>query len=398
MPGKNIVLLDIFFDNIIISGKMHENHSLNPTRAEINLSAFDHNIRQIRKLTGNKVKILVPVKADAYGHGSIEISRRCEKLGVEMLGVANVDEAQQLINQNISLPILILGLLEPSAFQEAINLNLRITLCDKYQINIINQMAESCKKIISVHLKVDTGMRRIGCQPSEAITLAKLIKNKKNLILEGFWTHFPVSDSQDKTFTQNQMKIFKGLINELKENNITIPIIHTANSGGIINYPESHFDMVRPGIMSYGYFPCPGMDVSLSLQPLMSFKTRIIFLKLLDKGVPISYGLKYTTRNKTWIATLPVGYADGYNRQLTNKGKVLIKNNLYPVKGVITMDQTLVELGKKHNLDLYDDVHLFGPKKYGCWDANEMAGILNTISYEILCSVGKRVPRVYIEE
>ena len=377
---------------------MHKNHSFNPTRAEINLNAFDHNIRQIRNTIGRNVKILIPVKADAYGHGSIEISKRCEKLAIDMLGVANVDEAQQLLDKNIKLPILILGLLEPSVYRKAINLNLRITVCDKDQIKVIDKIAETCRKTISLHLKVDTGMRRIGCHPSEAVTLAKLIKNSKNLNLEGFWTHFPVSDSTDQSFTLNQLEIFKKLIKDLKENRISIPIIHTANSGGIINYPESHFNMVRPGIMSYGYYPSDNIIDSLSLQPVMSFKTRIIFLKQLEKGSPISYGLKYTTGKRTWLATLPVGYADGYNRLLTNCGKVLIKNRLYPVKGAITMDQTMVELGEKHNLDLYDDVYLFGPKKYGCWDANDIAEILQTISYEILCSVGKRVPRVYIDQ
>jgi len=364
------------------------------TVVEINLGAIKSNLSQIKKKIGPKVKILLPVKADAYGHGIIEVSKFVEANGlVDMLGVASFDEAVLLRRAKIKSPILILGLLSPhfKNFSKIIDYNLTLSLADSNYLQAINQMAFKKKKKVKVHLKIDTGMGRIGCQVEDALNLVQEIKRLKNIDLEGIFSHFPVADQSEEKFTLNQIKKFQGVIKALEKQGIKIPLKHLANSAGIINFPKSWLDMVRPGLASYGYYPSWPKRSNYDLKPAMTLKSHLIFVKRVKAGVGLSYGLKYTPQRDSNIATIPIGYGDGYSRFLSNKGKVLIKGKIYPVVGRVTMDQILINL-KDDSYPLGEEVILFGSEKI---TAQTIAFWSKTIPYEVTCAISKRVPRVY---
>ena len=237
-------------------------------------------------------------------------------------------------------------------------------------------------------------MGRIGCRPDEAHLLAGFISENPYLKLEGICTHFPVSDKEKNEFTLSQIKTFKSCIKKIKGMGINPGKIHAANSGAIIGYPDSYFTAVRPGIMLYGYYPSHGQERMLDIRPVMEFVTKVSFIKTVDKDTPVSYGMTYMTKSKTKIATLPVGYADGYSRLLSNTGRVLIKGKYYPVAGRVCMDQIMIDIGINSGIKAGDDVVLSGPNSQ---TAEDIADIINTISYEVTCLITKRVPRIYID-
>ena len=256
---------------------------------------------------------------------------------------------------------------------------------------------------LAVHLKIDTGMGRIGCPTEKAVELARMISDTGGMKLAGVLTHFPVSDSgneEDIEYTRKQIRVFSEIIEEMRAAGIETGLVHAANSGAILNFPESHFDMVRPGILAYGYLP-GGKDglirelpADLYPQPVMSLESRLMHIKKVPAGTDISYGRKYRTAEETWIGTIPIGYADGYTRMLTNKARVLINGQLYPVAGTICMDQLMVDLGPELKAKLYDRAILFGSEE-GAQTAEDLTAITGTIPYELLCGVSKRVPRIF---
>jgi len=362
------------------------------TYAEINLNSIENNLKEIKKIIGNKKKILLPVKADAYGHGIIEISKFVSnnKL-VNMLGVASVDEALNLRENKIELPILLLGLVIPDekTLKDAINNDIILTIADIETAKKISNISLELNKTTKIHLKIDTGMGRIGCDPSETLKIAQSLIFLKNITLDGIYTHLPIAN---RYFTENQIKQFENIITKLNLNGIKPRYIHILNSAGILNYDSKLSNMVRPGIISYGYSTNNNSTLK-NFKPAMTLKSKIIFTKKVNKGTSLSYGHTYTTKKESNIATISIGYGDGYSRQLSNIGKVLIDNKQYPVVGRVSMDQILVDL-QDDEFEIGKDVILFTDKEI---TASTIALWTNTIPYEITCNISKRVPRIFIQ-
>lgn len=364
------------------------------THIEIDLNAIKQNLLAIKDKVGQN-KIMLAVKADGYGHGAIKVSRMVEENKLcDILGVSSPQEGIELRDAGIKLPILILGLILPEGdvINTILDYDLEQTVADFHLSREISVAAKERKKKAALHLKIDTGMGRIGCQPSEAVEIGKAIYALDNVQLKGIFSHFPVSDDPDSDFTRKQINNFKSIITEFEGIGINIPLKHMANSAGILNYKESIFNMVRPGLIAYGYRPSKYCDSNIKLIPSMSFKSYIIFFKRVNKDTALSYGLTYKTRSDTNIATIPVGYGDGYSRFLSNKGKVIINNKLYPVAGRVCMDQILIDLGN----DVYplgEEVILFDDNVI---TAETIAELIGTIPYEVTCAISKRVQRVYI--
>lgn len=366
------------------------------TFVEIDLAAIRQNMLTVRKLVGPDKKILAAVKADGYGHGAVAVSHYIEKNSLaDMLGVASPEEGIELRDAGIKLPILVLGLILPEAevFDAIIDNNLTQSVADMELANSINNHAAKKNCRVKLHLKVDTGMGRIGCPESDAVEMAKSISKMSNVELEGIFTHCPLADNPDQIYTINQIKRFKIILDHIYSAGINIPIKHMANSAALINFPEAYLDMVRPGIMCYGYHPDSSTHGKVNLKPVMTFKSCIIYTKNVNPDTPISYGHIYHTENSATIATVPVGYGDGYNRLLSNISKVIIRGKEYPLVGRVCMDQILINLGN----DTYpvgEEVILFGQ---GSINAENIANLCHTIPYEITCNISKRVPRIYQE-
>ena len=365
------------------------------TKAIINLDNLAYNIKQIRNRIGGEKKICLAVKADGYGHGSFEISKKGIECGADYLGVAAVGEGIYLREKGIKAPVLLFSLCSVSEIKELFQYDIIPFVADITFIREIEKYAESKGVVKNVHLKIDTGMNRVGCRPDESLDIAEYIDRSKNLKLGGICTHFPVSDTMERDFTENQIKSFKNAVEKIKNANIDTGIIHASNSGGIIQYPDAYFDMVRPGIILYGYSPDRSIEKKIDLKPVMSFESEILFIKKIKKGEGVSYGLTWKAEKDTWIGTIPAGYADGVNRLLSSRGSILIRDKLYPVAGRVCMDQFMVDLGPEIKCERYDKAVIFGYDNKGN-GADDIADICSTIPYEILCNINKRVERVYI--
>lgn len=367
------------------------------THARVHLQNIRSNIEGIRKSIGAQRKILIAVKANAYGHGAIEVSRMAEKIGVDWLGVATVPEGIELRNAGITLPILKFSPAFAEEMEAAIDARLTLAVCELENIRVLNKKAKSKNLRLNVHLKVDSGMGRIGVAPGEAYKLAQYIETEcPSLYLEGIFTHLPVSDSSDNDYTQNQVATFSQLV-EIIQTGIgrKVPLVHCANSGGVLAHPSSWFDMVRPGIMIYGFYPGQETPRSIELSPGLSFLTKVSFIKKVTAGTKIGYGHTWTAPEDTWIATIPAGYADGFNRLFSNRGRVLVNSRSYPIVGRVCMDQSMVNLGPETDVTVGDDVVLIGRSGEAEITAYEWAELLNTITYEVTCQINHRVPRLF---
>lgn len=367
------------------------------TRANIYLSHLRHNLAAIRARIGKGKSLCLAVKANAYGHGAVGISRAAREAGVEFLAVATLAEGQELREAGIGGPILLLGLISPPEAEEVVRNELSATVADSAGLVRLEAEAERQGVRQPVHLKVDTGMGRIGCPPDEALRLARQIDQARHLTLEGVFTHFPVADEPDNAFTAAQIGLFNNAVAALKSAGIDPGLVHAANSGGILYHPESHLDMVRPGILAYGYLPDPELEPDIDLKPVMELETSILFLKTVEADTPISYGSRYRTPCQTRIATIPVGYADGLARRLSGKAQALLRERRYPIAGTICMDQAMLDIGTGSPAALYDKVYLFGPRP-GCPTARDLARWLGTIPYEVTCGISARVPRHFLDE
>jgi alanine racemase len=370
------------------------------TRARIHLENINYNLDCIRTLVGSERKICVAVKADAYGHGAVEISKRALQWGVDFLAVATIPEAIILREAGIKAPIIIFSIATDREIDQIVDNELTPFVADNLYLRKISDSAMHSNKTISIHIKVDTGMGRIGVTPEAAPALAEEAVSLPGIKLEGVCTHFPVSDSpeaDDIAFTKNQIRIFKETVNTIKAKGIDPGICHAANSGAIIAHPDAHFDMVRPGICFYGYYPDQRMDKNRAdFKPVMEFISQPAFIKKVEKGTSISYGRTWKAPAETWIASIPAGYADGYNRLLSSKAKVEIRGKLYPVAGRVCMDQFMVDLGPETDITTDDEVILFGPDGISP-DAADLGELTGTIPYEVTCAVNKRVPRDYLK-
>jgi alanine racemase len=370
------------------------------TRAVIHIDALRQNIAFVRSLAGER-KILAPVKADGYGHGAVKIARAALEEGASHLGVARVSEAAELRAKGIDAPILLFSIPDPDEIPAAIEHDVTCFVPDIHFADMIHRCAEKNRKPASVHLKIDSGMGRIGIAVEEAPGLARFINEKKFLRLDGVCTHLSVSDSTappDIDYTKWQIMRFFRAVEEIKNLGINPGIVHAAASGGVLLYPESHFDMVRPGILLYGYPPSGALAEKAKVRPVMTMVTKVSFLKKVKKGEAISYGRRWTAPEDTVVATLPAGYADGLPRTASGKLFFVINGRRYPQVGTICMDQCMIDLGLNAPVRLWDDAIIFGGDSAGNTTpltAASIAEITGTIPYEVLCGIGKRVPRVY---
>jgi alanine racemase len=363
------------------------------TWVEINLDAIEHNVKQFKEKLNSDCRFMAVVKADGYGHGAVEVAQAALKGGADYLGVAFLDEALQLRNACITAPILILGYTAPQYIEPAIKNDITITLFSEEVLDSVIEHAKKLGKQAKVHLKVDTGMGRIGVQTKEeALKLAKKALSSDSIVLEGIFTHFAAADSADPSYTRQQFSNFMEIINYLHDHKIEVPIKHCCNSAGTMNFPEFHLDMVRVGISLYGLLPSPDVaHKAFALRQALTFKTKIASLKQVERGQAISYGCTYKTEREAMIATIPVGYADGLSRLLSNRGTMTVRNIQVPIVGRVCMDQTMLDVSAVADAQVGDEVIIFGDKQI-----DEIAKLIGTINYEVVCLIGKRVPRVYL--
>lgn len=364
-----------------------------PTWAEIDMRAVEHNYKQVRRLVGKNVKIMAVVKANAYGHGTVEVSDVLEKLGVDYLGVATTDEAVRLRDHGIRAPILVLGSVLPSEVKVAVEKDITLTLCSDDLLKEIKNHTSGGNKA-KVHIKIDTGMGRIGIWHEEALHFIKNLQQDKHVIIEGIYTHFS-SAGRDDFFTNYQIEAFEKLIKQLEGFDIQIPLKHAANSIATVDFKRAHLNLVRPGLIIYGMYPKHTFPKLIKLKPALSLKTKIVYIKDTPPGRSISYGRTFITQKHTRIATLPIGYADGYERNLSNKAEVLVRGQRASVIGKVTMDQTMIDVGHIRGVKLGDEVVLIGKQGRHEIRTEKLARLAGTIAYEVVCSISNRVPRVY---
>ncbi len=367
------------------------------THARIHLQNIRFNIEGIRQAIGPERKILIAVKANGYGHGAVEVSRMAERSGVEWLGVATVPEGLQLRAAGIRLPILKLSHAFPEEMAAAVENALTLTVCDRATTDALESVCRAAGRAANVHIKIDTGMGRIGVAPDEAPALAEHIERAcPHLRLEGLFTHLPVSDAGDPAYTQAQIARFKAVVDAIHAAiGRRTALVHCSNSGAVLAHPQGWLDMVRPGIMIYGFRPDAETPATIPLKPGLSFLTRISFLKQVEAGTSIGYGRMWSAPERTWIATIPAGYADGFNRLFSNSGRVLIGGRSYPIVGRVCMDQSMVNLGPETPARVGDEVVLIGKSGDEEITVYEWAEQLRTITYEVTCQINARVPRVY---
>jgi alanine racemase len=365
------------------------------TQARIHLGHIRANLEAIRQVIGPS-RLLLAVKANAYGHGAVEVSRLAESCGVDWLGVATVPEGIQLRTAGISLPILKLTPTFPQEMAAAAAASLTLALGDRAGARTLEAVCARQDLTSRVHLKIETGMGRAGVPVPEAPHLAQFIEGEcPHLRLEGLFTHLPVSDDADGTYTRAQVRRFQEAVGQVEVALGRRPgLVHCANSGGVLGHPDSWLDLVRVGIMAYGSYPDEQTPRSVPLLPGLSFLTRVAFLKRVERGTSIGYGRTWTAREDTWIATLCCGYADGFNRLFSNRGRVLIGGRSYPVVGRVCMDQTMVDLGPETEVQVGDEVVLIGRSGDLTITAADWARDLGTIPYEVTCQIGARVERV----
>ncbi len=360
------------------------------TYTEISLEAIKHNIAEIKKYVDSRTRFMAVVKANAYGHGASAVARAAVEAGADYLGVANLKEALELRESGILSPILILTESPTSVADEVIQHELTQTVYSFSEAKALSEESEKRKSPVRVHVKIDTGMGRVGVLPSEAMAFLTKVASLPGLVLEGVFTHFAKAEDPEDKFTADQFHKFQQIIARVPH----IPLKHSANSAAALFHRETHLDMVRVGLMMYGLYPQGNSRRLINLKPALSFKSRITYLKKVPAGTPLSYGSTYVTPAETTVATIPVGYADGFSRRLSNRGQVLIRGRRYPVVGRVTMDLTMVNVGNG-KVEMGDEVILIGEQDGQGISADEIAALEDTISYEVVCSIGKRVPRVY---
>ena len=376
------------------------NYKLNRAWAEINLDNIAHNVKEIRRVTNKNAEIMGVVKADAYGHGVFEVTRTLLANGVSRLAVSMLDEAIQLRREGIEVPILILGYTDPARANEILENDVTQSVYSHELAQALSKEAVRQGKKVKLHIKIDTGMSRIGFMPGySAVKNVMEIEKLPNVIIEGLFTHFASADERDRDYTLMQFEKFMSICCELQRIGIHIPVKHCANSAGIIEYPEMHLDMVRPGIILYGMYPSNEVcKDKIDLKPAMTLKANVIMVKEVEQNTPISYGRIFTTERKSKIATIPIGYADGYSRMLSNKGRVLINGQFAKVVGRICMDQCMIDVTDiEGDIEVGDEIVLIGEQGQRNISVEDVAETIGIINYELVCIVGKRIPRAYVQ-
>ena len=377
--------------------------------AEVDLEAIAHNVRELRRITDPGADLMAVVKANAYGHGVIEVTRKALENGADSLGVARIEEGIELRKAGFKESVLIFGYTPPALAHKLIAFDLTQTVWSYKTAQALSEVAVSSNKQINVHLKVDTGMGRLGLLPDcrrppvteqnligNAIREVESISSLAGLELEGVYTHFATADSSDKTYAGKQFEIFVDFSNELRRAGMNPPLCHAANSAAIIDMPETHLDMVRAGIAIYGLYPSDDVNKRrIVLKPAMTLKSKIVHLKKVSPGFKVSYGSTYQSPKSTTIASIPVGYADGFNRLLSSRGHMLVRGRRAPIVGRVCMDQTMLDVGHIPDVNLENEVVIFGRQGDGFITVDEIAASLNTINYEIVSALTARVPIIY---
>lgn len=359
------------------------------TWIEIDLHSLKHNIREIRKRIGKNVKICSVVKDNAYGHGILQTSKVLIKEGVEFLG-ADVNDGIYLREKGIKIPIINLVSNLPNQVKDIIKFNISQSVSNLPMVKLINKESRKNNKTTNIHIEIDTGMGRLGVLPEDFKKFLEGVLNLKNIKIEGIYTHLASAD-KDKKYTLNQINMFENLTSSIPANIIK----HCANSAGVINYNNSYFDMVRPGLIIYGLYHSKKDMLKINLKQVLTWKAKVILVKRLKKGSLISYGGTYRTKKDTKIVVISVGYGDGFNRLLSNNGEVIIKGVKYPVIGRVCMDTTMIEIGKNSNVKIGDDVILIGESNNEKIFAEDIAEKCKTISYEVVCGINKDIKRIY---
>lgn len=378
---------------------MYDLKKVRPAWAEINLDNLAHNIREVRRLAEKQSQVMAVIKADGYGHGATKIAQTLLDNGADRFAVAVLDEAIELRNAGFEVPIFILGYTQPERAAEIIKYDLEQSVYSFEVAKALSREAIAQGKTAELHIKVDTGMGRIGLQADdEAVDIIRSIHALPGINIKGIFTHFAVADEVDKNFTELQFEKFRWLCDNLEEKGIKIEIKHCGNSAAIIDLSEMHLDMVRAGIMLYGLAPSKAVKLSkLVLKEVMSLKVKIAHIKEIEAGHSVSYGRKFVADKRTKIASLPIGYADGYTRLLTGKAEALVKGKRVPVVGSICMDQCMIDITGIENIEVGEEVVLFGEQLGGFISIDEIAEKLGTINYEVVCMISRRVPRVYVK-
>ncbi|WP_410982319.1 alanine racemase [Bacillus cereus] len=369
------------------------------TIVEVNLDAIKHNVREFKKRVNDEnMTMMAAVKANAYGHGAVEVAKAAIEAGINQLAVAFVDEGIELREAGISVPILILGYTPVDAAKDAIEYDIMMTVYRIEDLKGLDEVAQRLGKKALIQLKIDTGMSRIGLQEEEVAPFLEELKNMKRVEVEGMFTHYSTADEIDKTYTNMQTGLFEKAVNAAKEMNIQLPYIHSSNSAGSMELSNTFQNMVRVGIGIYGMYPSKEVDNTVvSLQPALSLKSKVAHIKHAKKNRGVSYGNTYVTTGEEWIATVPIGYADGYNRQLSNKGHALINGIRVPVLGRVCMDQLMLDVTNAMPVHVGDEVVFYGKQGEKEIPVEEIADMLGTINYEVTCMLDRRIPRVYKE-
>jgi alanine racemase len=362
-----------------------------PLWIELDLKALAHNFRAIRRYVGKDVKIVATIKQNAYGHGLLPIARRLAFQGADFFALEGIEEAMILRKAGFKQPILILTAILPQFAKAIIDHRLTPTLVDLEFARKLNSEAAKNKITVSAHVKIDTGMGRLGPSYKEATSFILNLQKLKNIKIEGIYTHFPVADT-DRDYTQKQTQIFNDFISQMEGCGVEFKYRHCANSAAIMGHKSAHFNMVRPGLILYGLSPFE--NIPFDIKPVLSLKSRIIFIKNVKKNDTVSYGRTYHIKKPGRIATIAAGYADGYQRSLSNKAKVIINNKLFAVAGRICMDHTMIDINQDKKVKVGDEVILIGRSQKHRVSAEELAQLANTIPYEITTCLSTRIPRI----
>jgi alanine racemase len=374
-----------------------------PTLATIDLAALAHNLTVARQSIPSSCEILAVVKADAYGHGAVTVSKRLAQLGVARFGVATIQEGVTLREAGIQAPILVMGAVFPDQLPDLLAAGLTPVVHDPAIADRLAALARSRPEPYPVHIKVDTGMGRLGLAPDQVLPLLQSPWLKGPLKAEALMTHLADADSPDPDYTRTQIARFQSVVGQIEAAGLAVPFLHAANSAAILRYPSAHFNMVRPGLMLYGYQSSPDATVLSNpadhkqtlLRPVLTLSARVVQVRNLGQGESISYNRTYRTSRPSRIAVLPIGYADGYSRLLSNRGQVLIKGSRAGIVGRVCMDMTMVDVTSLPTVATGDEAVLIGRQGDEQISAAEVAAWTGTIPYEVLCAIGPRVPRVY---
>jgi alanine racemase len=370
-----------------------------PVWAEINLDNLKNNMREVRRITKSK-EIIAVIKADGYGHGALEIAPTLLENGATRIAVAVVTEAVELRKGGIACPIMVLGYTPATLVGDLIEFDIEQTVYSYDLASEISKAAGKAGKVAKIHIAVDTGMGRIGFLPNEE-SLEEVYKISKlpNILLQGIFSHFATADETNKEYSSIQIEKFNWFYNNLILRGIVINMRHISNSAAIIDLPQAHFDAVRSGIVLYGYYPSNQvLKEKITLKPVMTLKANIIHIKKLSASEFISYGRTFMTQRESVIATIPIGYADGYPRALSNKAMVIVNDKLVPVVGRICMDQCMIDITGIKDIKIGDEVILMGESESNRFNGDDIAKLIGTINYEVTCMISKRVPRVYIKD